>query len=171
MAHFLTACIKANELLVPLYNTMYSSNLKPEERDKLFNAESLYTLKLLADVEKQFYTKDLCPVDKENHLASITYYITQSTADRISTIDTPNTNKTVDETVQGQNFILCLSNTHKPNKNHTNQEKLEHLKTKLGEIKVKVTENLESNIRDQMGENTFYYHWFALDLVNIIFIP
>ena len=40
MAHFLIACVKANEPLVPLYNTMYSSNLKLEERDNLFNAES-----------------------------------------------------------------------------------------------------------------------------------
>ena len=27
-----------------------------------------------------------------------------------------------------------------------------------------MTENLESNIRDQTGEDTFYYHWFTLDL-------
>ena len=74
MAHFLTACVKANELLVLLYNTMYSSKLKPEERDKAFNAESLNTLKLLVHVEKQFYTKYLCPIHKENHLTSTTLY-------------------------------------------------------------------------------------------------
>ena len=50
---------------------MYSSNLKAEERDKLFNTESLYTLKLLIDVAP-----------------SLSCYLAQSTADRISTIDT-----------------------------------------------------------------------------------
>ena len=47
-------------------------------------------------------------------------------------------NLSLDETVQGQNFTLRLSNRHKPNRNQTNQEKLEQLKTKLCEIKVKV---------------------------------
>ena len=89
MAHFLAACATANEPLVPLFNTMHSSNLKPEER---VNAETLYALKILVDVEKQFYTKYLCQVDKENHLANTTYYKAQSTADKILTIDTLNAN-------------------------------------------------------------------------------
>ena len=45
---------------------MHSSNLKPEERDQEFNAESFYTLKFLVDVEKQVYKKYLSSVDKEN---------------------------------------------------------------------------------------------------------
>ena len=148
MAHFLTACVKVNELLVPLYNAKYSSNMKPGERDKLFNAESLYTLKLLVDVKKQFYKNYLCPVDKENHLAST--HIAQSAADRISTIDIPNANTfidsmkldqfgnlSVDETVQGQNFTLHLSNSNQLYRNQANQEKLEQLKIKLCEIRLK----------------------------------
>ena len=70
----------------------------------------------------------------------------------------------VDETLQGQNFTLGLWNTHKPNRNQANQEQLEQLKTKLCEIRVKVTENLESNIIDQTVQDTFYYQWYALDL-------
>ena len=73
MAHFLTAYVKGNELLVPIYNTMHSSKFKPKERGKLFHAESLYNLKLLVNVEKQFYTKYLYQVEKENHLVSTTY--------------------------------------------------------------------------------------------------
>ena len=46
MAHFLTACNKFDELLVPAYNTMFTSNLKPEERNKLFTAENIYTMKV-----------------------------------------------------------------------------------------------------------------------------
>ena len=41
MGHFLTVCGKANSLLVPLYNMMYSCGTK-QERDKLFRAESVY---------------------------------------------------------------------------------------------------------------------------------
>ena len=87
MAHFLAACATANEPLVPLFNTMHSSNLKPEER---VNAETLYALKILVDI--LFYTKYLCKVDKENHLDNTTYYKAQSTADKILTTDTLNAN-------------------------------------------------------------------------------
>lgn len=131
MAHFLAACVTANEPLFPLSNTIHSRNLKPEER---VNAETLYTLKILVDVEKQFYIKYFCQVDKENHLANTTYYQAQSTADRILTIDTLNANTfndsmkldqigdvSVDETVQGQTS-LCIYQTH-TNKIETKQIK------------------------------------------------
>ena len=34
----------------------------------------------------------------------------------------------------------------------------------ISEIKVKVTENLEYNIRDQTGEHILYYHWSSSNL-------
>lgn len=41
---------------------------------------------------------------------------------------------------------------------------MEQLKTKLCEIRVKVTEDLESDIRYQTVQDTFYCQWSALDL-------
>ena len=41
MAHFLTTCSKFDELLVPAYNTTFTSNLKREERNKLFTSENM----------------------------------------------------------------------------------------------------------------------------------
>ena len=45
-------------------------------------------------------------------------------------------NLRVDETVQCQNFTWHLSNTHRPHRNETNQEKPEQLKTKFCEIRL-----------------------------------
>ena len=42
---------KTNNLLVLLYNTIYSSYLKNDERDKMFNSGCLDTLKPVVNVE------------------------------------------------------------------------------------------------------------------------
>lgn len=70
MAHFLVACKKFNELLVPVYNTMYTENLKREERDKLFQVESIFTLKVVADIHEIMHTKLLRPVAKVKALSA-----------------------------------------------------------------------------------------------------
>ena len=42
MAHFLVACNRFNDLLVPVYYTMYTANIKPEEWDSLFHVNNKY---------------------------------------------------------------------------------------------------------------------------------
>ena len=100
-------------------------------------------------MQKNRFTRSTsAQLTKKINLASATY-IAQSTADRISTIDTPNANTfldsmkldqfgnlSVDETVQCQNFTWHLSNTHRPHRNEANQEKPEQLKTKFCEIRL-----------------------------------
>ena len=44
MTHFLEACAVFNKLLVPLHDTLFSLNIRKEERDTLFTAENIYTL-------------------------------------------------------------------------------------------------------------------------------
>ena len=57
MAHFLEACVQSNKLLVPMYYTMYSCDLKKEERDAFFQAENIFVVKLLTDVCDKFFVE------------------------------------------------------------------------------------------------------------------
>ena len=51
MAHFPKACKRFDELLIPVYNAMVIMNLKQEEQDKLFQANNIFTMKLIADLQ------------------------------------------------------------------------------------------------------------------------
>ena len=64
MAHFLVACERCNELLVPVYYTMYTADIKPEERDNLFHVENIYTMKVVADIHGLMHNKLLRSGDK-----------------------------------------------------------------------------------------------------------
>ena len=50
MAHFLEACKRFDELLIPVYNAMATMDLEREERDKLFQANNIVKMKLIADL-------------------------------------------------------------------------------------------------------------------------
>ena len=50
MTHFLTACVSFNETIIPVYDTMFTNNLRKEEQDNLFTAENIYTVKLMCDI-------------------------------------------------------------------------------------------------------------------------
>ena len=89
MTHLLPACEKANDLLVPLYNTIDSCNIKQEERDRFFHLENIYILKLMIDIHEEFYIKYLRPVDKEDLLANMVYYLAQSSSQSIGNIEAP----------------------------------------------------------------------------------
>ena len=51
MVHFLKACKRFDELLIPVCNAMVTMELKQEEQDKLFQANNIYTMKLIADLQ------------------------------------------------------------------------------------------------------------------------
>ena len=89
MGHFLTACVKFNELLVAVYNTMYTSDLKKEERDCLFSAENIFTMKVMVDVNTIMYGKYLRAVDYTGSLVSMSYYIAHHAADMLKELRTP----------------------------------------------------------------------------------
>ena len=177
MAHFLSACEKANDLLVPLYNTMYSCDIKQEEQDRFFYLENIYILKLMNDIHSEFYIKYLRPVDKEDLLANMVYYLGQNFSQSIGNLETlqadavagtieldGNGNLSVKEKINDADFTIRLSNCHKPNRNETKDEKIEQLQGNLLCIKSKITDNLQANTEDQTGEDMYYYYWLALDL-------
>ena len=177
MAHFLSACEKANDLLVSLYNTMYSCDIKQEEQDRFFYLENIYILKLMNDIHSEFYIKYLRPVDKEDLLANMVYYLGQNFSQSIGNLETlqadavagtieldGNGNLSVKEKINDADFTIRLSNCHKPNRNETKDEKIEQLQGNLLCIKSKITDNLQANTEDQTGEDMYYYYWLALDL-------
>ena len=93
MAHFLQACLRFNELLVPVYTSMYSSDLKKEDRDALFTAENIYTMKVICGVEKAMYGAYLRAVDKSVNLVSMTYNIAHNSADKVRDVTTTEADK------------------------------------------------------------------------------
>ena len=171
MAHFLSVCEKAYDLLVPLYNNMYSCDIKQEEQDRFFHLENIYILKLMNDIHKEFYIKYLRPVDKENLLANMVYYLAQSSSQSIGNLETPqadaiagiieldgNGNPSVKEKMNDADFTICLSNCHKPYQNETKDEKIEQLQANLLPLKSKITHNLQANIEDKTGEDMYYHY-------------
>ena len=177
MAHFLSGCEKANDLLVPLYNTMYSCDIKQEEQDRFFHLENIYILKLMNDIHKEFYIEHLRPVDKEDLHTNMVYYAAQSFSRSIGNIEIMkaddvagtieldgNGNLPVKEKMNDTDFTIRLSSYHKPNRNKTKDEKIEQLQANLLCLKSKITDNLQVSIEDQTGEDTYYYYWSALDL-------
>lgn len=67
----------------------------------------------------------------------------------------------------GNSHSLRLSNTHKSSRAH--EDRLLPLKNKLQKIRTDVLQNLSDNIKDQMGDDTLYYEWSALDLSGMSF--
>ena len=89
MEHFLEACVVFNKLLVDLHNTLFSLNIRKEERDILFTAENMYTLQVMRDLHHSFHGKYLRQVDKSTQLVLTLYKIAQDTANGMPELATP----------------------------------------------------------------------------------
>ena len=96
MEHFLEACKRFDELLIPVYNAMVTMDLKLEERDKLFQANNIFTMKLIADLQPIMLNRLQRTVDKDGHLVSETYRLAQQTAKDARKLETPTADKFVE---------------------------------------------------------------------------
>ena len=70
MGHFLQACSVANDALLAIYDVIVTCNIRQDERDSLFTAESIYILKSMSCLELAFIEAYLKPSDKSNLLVS-----------------------------------------------------------------------------------------------------
>lgn len=58
MKYFLEACVIVfNKLLATLHDTLFSLNIRKEERDTLFTAENIYTFQVMCDLHNSFHNK------------------------------------------------------------------------------------------------------------------
>ena len=68
IGHFLKACSVANDTLPAIYDVMAICNIRQDERDSLFTAQSVYLLKLMSFFEPSFMGTYLRSSDKSNLL-------------------------------------------------------------------------------------------------------
>ena len=126
MVHFLEACKRFDELLIPVYNAMVIMDLKQEERDKLFQANNIFTMKLIAD-QPIMLNRLQCAVDRDGHLVSENYRLAQQTANNARKLETPTADKFVEslhldnnrnlmftESINNSDHLLRLSDSNKP---------------------------------------------------------
>ena len=66
IAHFLDACHVLENMIVALYDAMFTQSIWKKERGSLFSPENLFILKLMADVWKCFKNGYLGKVDTSN---------------------------------------------------------------------------------------------------------
>ena len=177
MAHFLAACERFNVLLVPVYYTMYTANLKPEERDNLFHVDNIYTMKVVADIHGLMHNKLLRSGDKTECLVSTAYASANATATKVTSMDCPTADKFLDSLSIDENgnlnfkevhlettHNLRLADSHRPNRGRSEDEKLQRIKDGLIKIKSDVLNNIHDNLKDQISEKTFFYNWSGMDL-------
>ena len=70
MANFLDACHVLENIIIALYDAMFTQSIRKEERDSFFSPENLFILKLMVDVRKCLKNGYLRKVDKSNALVS-----------------------------------------------------------------------------------------------------
>ena len=114
MGHFLDACKRTCKMLPALYDCLYTTGAKKEERDMLFSPPNVYTLLVLADITDEFkgsYLRKLIAI------VSQVYNIAQKSAAAFANISTPE----ADNFLQSLNFedngnlksdIAVNENTH-----------------------------------------------------------
>ena len=179
MAHFVVACQRFDELLIPVYNAMYTLDLKKEERDKLFQSSNIYTMKLISNLHGLMHNKLQRKCDKDDHLASETFMLAQETASNVRSVITPKADKFVQslhfdgngnlmfiEVLSENDHLLRLSDSHKPNRFITEQDRLDSIKNNMKKIKAEVLKNIYDNINDQVSDGTYYFNWSGLDLAD-----
>ena len=176
MGHFLKAC-KVFDMFPAVYDTMYTKGIRVDERDLLFTAENIFIVKVLVDIQPNFEKGYLRKVDKSSLLVSTVYNTVKSFASSITSVKTPSADKFKDSLRLDENVNLLadteikdniptimLNHPHKPSRHITKEERILKIKEGLTKLKERITANIEPNILDQCGKNTFYYCWSGLDL-------
>lgn len=178
MGHFLKACKIMDEMLPAVYDAMFTKGIRVEERDLLFTAKNIYIIKLLADIQPSYENGYLRKADKSNLLVSTVFNTAKKFADSIITsktpsadsfqaslrLDKPTGNLYADVKINNNVHTIMLNHPHKRSRNISEEERLQKIKDDLTDLKVRIMENIQTNVHDQCGENTFFYCWSGLDL-------
>ena len=88
-------------------------DLKQEERDKLFQANNFFTMKLIADIQPIMLNRLQRTVDKDGHLVSETYRLAQQTANDARKQETPTADKFLESLHLDNNGNLMFTESMK----------------------------------------------------------
>ena len=176
MGHFLKTC-KVFDMLPAVYDTMYTKGIRDDERNLLFTAENIFIVKVLADIQPNFEKDYLRKADKSSLPVSMVYNTAKSYASSITSVKTPSTDKfkdllrldengnlLADTEIKDNIHTMMLNQPHKPSRHITEEERILKIKEGLTKLKERIIANIETNIHDQCGKNTFNYCWSGLDL-------
>ena len=166
MGHFLKVF---DDMFPAVHDTMYAKGIRVDKRDLLFTAENIFIVKVLVDIQPNFEKGYLPKAEKSSLLVSF--------ASSITSVKTPSTDKFKDSLRLDENANLLadteikdniptmmLNHPHKPSRHITKEERILKIKEGLTKLKERIIVNIEANIHDQCGKNTFYYCWSGLDL-------
>ena len=132
----------------------------------------------MADIKPFFEKRYLRQADKTSCLVSTVYDCSRDFAEALEEIDTPFADVFVEKlqldsngnllarvkTNNGSLHTLMLNHPHKTTRGVSEVQRLQKIKDNLKLLKIKIVENMVSNIRDQCSEETFFYNWSGLDL-------
>ena len=161
-----------DKVLLPVYNSMYSANIKPDERDLLFSAKMVYCLKLMNDLKHAFHDSYLRKVDRDCILISTVFQIAEKAASNMSTVNLKSSDAFINDLsiddngnlifkVEGQE--LTLNHNHRTGRHASADGVLNNVKTELLDIQERVIKNITENIQDQCDKSSIYYLWSFLD--------
>ena len=70
------------------------------------------------------------------------------------------------EVLSDNDHSLRLSDSHKPNRFITEQDRLDSIKSNIKKIKAEVLKNIYDNVSDQVSDDTYYFNWSGLNLAD-----
>ena len=179
MGHFMAACSAFTELLPAVHDTMYSCNIKKEERDALFTVDNIFIVVLLADLKPFFKDGLLRSMDKTVLLCSTVYRSTINAVSKFETVPTSKADRLIediylDEATNNLHGILHIKdnqhtftfNRHSKGRRRVSPaDELVQIKEKLTKIKKAVFDNAKENLKTLAAkEDTAFFYWSAFDL-------
>ena len=136
-------------------------------------------MKLIADLQPIMLNRLQRTVDKDGHLVSETYRLAQQTANNARKLETPTADKFVEslhldnngnlmftESINNSDHLLRLSDSHKPTRGKSEDQRLASVKEKMAKIKTDVLNNIYQNLTEQIGDESYYSAWSGLDLAD-----
>ena len=135
-------------------------------------------MKLIADLQPIMLNRLQHTVDKDGHLLSETCRLAQQTANDARKLETPTADKFVEslhldnngnlmftESINNSDHLLRLSDSHKPTRGKSEDQRLVSVKEKMAKIKTDVLNNIYQNLTE-IGDASYYSAWSGLDLAD-----
>ena len=177
MSNLLTCASQvAKGNLLPLCDVMASCNVKPDERDYLMSPNGMILLHLLADLETAFVPKFLRKLDGDKALVIEMFCTSQKLLNSLDDFKSPLADRFLNglamdeygnvvyyvDTANGKQNIT-LNTSARPRRRGI-RNLVEEIKVQAAELREKMTDNLRTNVQDQMQEDSIVEYSSCFDL-------